>query len=77
MCSFHLREDHDGDKCVNMIKYKKIMENKEQIVEYLESEDGHTPYGDSELLFLDYESNSKNWRGLFCNSRWTSVNSHD
>lgn len=59
MCAFHLRADHDGDTCVDMIRYKHMMNNKEQIVEYPKSEDDHTPCGDSKNFFLEYESNSK------------------
>lgn len=30
MCAFHLRADHDGDTCADMIRYKYMVDNKEQ-----------------------------------------------
>ena len=32
-----------------------MVDNKEKIVEYLESEDDHTPCGDCENFYLEYE----------------------
>lgn len=58
-CAFHLREDHDGDTCADMTIYKQMEEEKEQRIEYLESEDGHAPHGDSINLFCEYELDSE------------------
>ena len=58
MCAFHLRADHDGDTCADMIRYKQMVDNKEQIVEYLESEYDHAPYGNSIKKFFEYELES-------------------
>lgn len=59
MCAFHLRVDHDGDTCVDMIKYKQMVDNKEQTIEYPKSEDDHAPCAESEFFFLEYELDSK------------------
>ena len=34
-----------------------MKDNREKIVEYLDSEDDHTPCGDSKNFYLEYESN--------------------
>ena len=43
MCTFHLRLDHDGDTCANMIRYRQMMDRKDQTIEYPKSKDDHAP----------------------------------
>lgn len=50
MCAFHRREDHDGDTCADIIRYRKMVDNKEQTIEYPESEDDHAPCGGSNFF---------------------------
>lgn len=65
MCVFYLRVDHDGDTCVDMIKYRQMEEEKEKRIEYPKSEDNHAPHGDSINLFYEYESDSENGGDCF------------
>ena len=56
MCAFHLRADHVGDTCADMIRYRQMVDNKEQKIEYPESEDDHAPCGETKKYLLEYES---------------------
>ena len=65
MCAFHLRADHDGDTCAYMIRYRQMEEEKEQRIEYPESDDDHAQHGDSINLFCEYESDLGNGGDCF------------
>jgi hypothetical protein len=65
MCAFNLKVDHDGDTCVNMNRYRKMEEEKEQRIEYPESDDDHALHGNFVNLFCEYESDSENGGDCF------------
>lgn len=64
-CAFHLRVDHDGNTCEDMIRYLQMRGEEVQRIEYLEDDDDHAPHGDSVNLYCEYESDLENGENCF------------
>lgn len=58
MCIFHVTNDHDGNSCPEMVRYTQLMGSKETLREVSE-EESLGQLGNSEIHFLEYESDSE------------------
>lgn len=58
MCVFHLTDEHDGSSCPEMVRYAQLMNFKDTSNEWGEEGSPKQP-GNSEIHFLEYESNSE------------------